>query len=559
MGGLDQIGVGAAGTVHTKGNRHQRIVVDTDLRLGIPGLGTGEDVVAVVAIHTAEVTARTVGMDLTARQIISVGPYIGMIGKEFFSGIELLVTVKPKTAGISCQLHKFALIILIVDIAVNCGAVKHCFPCFCLGDQMVIGAVIVHQQINAVTFGIVYAVCLHSVAVGRVMKAGDGIGVEITVGIEHTGIDPLAGVTAGDGVVLGFGAGGITVLIAGITHHGDSVVHLVVSAVVRDLFYKGVHRHLQIVQITVLNNGTGLVQHQNNVQRGILLDQGGHRVIQRIGLQMDGVGTVILQGRLLIQLQVAFHLVGIAVGTVGQIVDDHNILCIGLHGHLRVFFHGVKLAIDLGGGVIIALDVRIHLIRRHNGAGYQALSHKRALKRLVGIQFQMAHHIGGAGNRRPVGDQNQVLCQCSTDNNLAAVADGNTSVFACPAIKHITRTVGICAELGFLTPCMMIDVAFTGSAVRQILVHSGYSLVGANTQVKGNLVLLGNQGCLQGAGLSATRCTVTRGRVVLDPERCGIAVVDRSFRCKHTVHIAVQLGHIHLIFIQRTVGMVLPH
>ena len=288
-GSLCQSRVDSAGAVSAYRNRDHCVLVNTQLRLRIPAFGTS--IQRAVAVRTAIAVSCAIGVDLTVFQSFSMGPNIRMQRKEFRQRVQLSVTVQPQTTGVSGQFYKLA-----VDITVYLLSLPGSDTRFCLCEQMPVLLVIGQKQIFSVAVGIVRTIDLRiSVKLG-IIESGYRIGVEVAVGIKHTGIDPSRSRTAGNGVVVCICTGRRFVLITCVAHHRDPVIYLMGASVICDQGNKVIYRQLQIIQVTALDDRTGLIQYQHDIQRCILPDVSSNGIVQGIVFQLDRICAVILQG-----------------------------------------------------------------------------------------------------------------------------------------------------------------------------------------------------------------------------------------------------------------------
>jgi len=567
LGGRQKPGVGAAGTGRTHGNGDQSILIDALLEAVTGGLLPGID--TLVTVKGGIGRANAVGVDLSGLGAVAVGPYVRMVGEEPVVGVELLVAVQPQTAAVSGQLHEAAHVLLVVHIAEYGLPLQQRHTGLLLVDQVAVLVMVGQKQVHILPvygdLGVVDAVGGHGGGIGqlRIVKAVDIVQVELTVGVEDTGVDPAVGFLAAGGLHR---VGAVSIgFVTGIAHDGDPVVHLVMAAVVSQGYHKAVHRTLQSVQVfkIVLCQRTGLVQNHHDIQRRILLDQGGDGVILGVDIHGDGIGAVILQHRGFIDLQIALHLLGVAVGAVRQVVDDHEVFGgIVADGHGGVVGPVHILTGGPGTGIHIAVQGQSLVCRHHHISQRRTGDGLGTVEDLIGVQLQVADGIVCAGELLPLSGQGDGLGQGVAHVDGAVVDIDLVGLGGGPAREHIALPIGVGGERIGIAPGVHMHIALIAGAVihMEILqtVNGGGRIV-AQVQIQDHGILLGDQGHLQGDTLLADLIQVVIGGAVMDGEGAVVGVFAAFFHISAFHIVAVELVDLSLVFIKGAVGVPVPH
>ena len=208
-------------------------------------------------------------------------------------------------------------------------------------------------------------------------------------------------------------------------------------------------------------------------------------------------------------------------------------------------------------GIDIALQgqhriCRNYLIYYHIGHG------QRSVKHLICVQLQVADSIISALKGCPACLQRNRFRCGSAHADRAVIRYRNTLGITFPTIKYPSLTVGERGDLIAIAPGMGIAIIFC--SVRCISTerfHAPNRIRSAvQIHIKYDLVFLGDQGCLQELCFAAF--FPMQGQTVLHRK-------GRRFRVKCSLrkvcalHITVDRAQLQLIFIQRTVVVVLPN
>ena len=408
---------------------------------------------------------------------------------------------------------------------------------------MVIGFIIGQQLIFTVVIGVIGAVGIHRTRMLRVIKTGYTIFMELAAGIKHAGIEPIAGA------------------IVRITHNADSVIHLIGFTMGSDQLHKVLGRFLDLIQIATGLNRTGLVHNHHNIHGGIMLDQGGNGVILGISFQGNGIRTIVFQNSRLICCQVAFYLLGIAVRSVGQIVDHHHIFRgIVRNIHMRIVGLVIILTANHSTGIDIAVDL-CSLNRCHDllSPGSTA-DHLRAGEHLVGVQLQVTDGIIRTGGSLPLGSERHALCQSVTHINGTIFQRVRIIAVAFPALEHITLSIGVSIELLGVAPGVHKGIGFLAGGLHQEFFQTVNHGIGIATQIQiqDHRIFLGNQGHLQRDTLLGFLPQIVIGRAILHREGT-ILIIQRTLLhiCAFYI-VAVELKGLGLVLIHTTCGVPIP-